>query len=463
MMRTSPQPGPTENPFALGNIRRFIAFRLLFNARFYYPVFTVLFLDYGLTLEQFALLNTVWALTIVLAEVPSGALADIIGRKKLVLAASTLMVCEMLCIVCSPSSGAAVFWIFLINRVFSGLAEAMASGSDEALAYDTLVAHNLAEQWPHVLDRQMRLQGMGFIFAMTLGAAVYDHDLLNRALGWLGLPGGIGHNLSMRLPVLLTLGFALLAVVVTWGMEEPERRGPAAPQTGLRGILAAGGHTLRAGLWILGHPQALAVILFAMTLDHTLRMLATLTSPYYRLIGLPDASFGLIGSAVAVVGLAVPPLARRMAERLAPGLNLALLSLAMIAALAWIARFTPFWGLLPMAALFLGMTMTSFFASHYLNARTDSAHRATVLSFKSMACNVAYGGIGLAFAALIRHERLVLAGRLPGVDAAALDNAAFQAAVAWSPWYLVFALAAMLAVTLIAQRCFGPASRTPGA
>jgi hypothetical protein len=42
-----------------GNLTRFIAFRLLYSARFYYPVFTVLFLDYGLTLEQFAILNIV--------------------------------------------------------------------------------------------------------------------------------------------------------------------------------------------------------------------------------------------------------------------------------------------------------------------------------------------------------------------------------------------------------------------
>lgn len=440
-------PSSPRDPFALGNIRRFIAFRLLFNARFYYPVFTVLFLDFGLSLEQFALLNTVWALTIVLAEVPSGALADIVGRRKLVVAASALMVCEMLCIAFAPAGGRAVFWIFLVNRVLSGLAEAMASGSDEALAYDSLVACGMAEQWPHVLDRQMRLQGMGFIFAMTLGAAVYDHDLLNRALSLFGLPGGLDHGLTMRLPVLLTLGFALLALRATLGMTEPERH--TAPSGSLR---AVGGQTLRTGLWILRAPAVLAVILFAMTIDHTLRMLATLTSPYYRLIGLPDAGFGLIGSAIAVAGLAVPPLARRMAQRLAPGLNLLLLSLVMIAALFWIGRFTPYWGVLPMAALFLGMTMTSFFASHYLNARTDSAQRATVLSFKSMACNVAYGGIGLAFAALIRHERLVLAEGLPGADAAALDNAAFQAAVVWFPWYLALALVAALIVVMTARR-----------
>src|SRR5512133_1085136 len=79
----------------LPNIRLFVAFRVVFNARFYYPVFTVLFLDFGLSLEQFALLNAVWALTIVLAEVPSGALADLLGRKRLLVTTSLLMIAEM--------------------------------------------------------------------------------------------------------------------------------------------------------------------------------------------------------------------------------------------------------------------------------------------------------------------------------------------------------------------------------
>jgi len=91
----------SPNPFRIPNIRWFIAFRTCFNARFYYPVFTILFLDFGLSLEQFAILNAVWAATIVLAEVPSGALADTIGRRRLVVFAGILMIAEMaiLCVV----------------------------------------------------------------------------------------------------------------------------------------------------------------------------------------------------------------------------------------------------------------------------------------------------------------------------------------------------------------------------
>ena len=70
------------------NVRLFMAFRILFNIRFYYPVFMVMFLRYGITLEQFGLLNAVWAVVIVLLEVPSGALADLLGRKALLVAAA---------------------------------------------------------------------------------------------------------------------------------------------------------------------------------------------------------------------------------------------------------------------------------------------------------------------------------------------------------------------------------------
>jgi len=31
----------------------------LFNCRFYYPIFTILFLDFGLSVAQFAVLNAV--------------------------------------------------------------------------------------------------------------------------------------------------------------------------------------------------------------------------------------------------------------------------------------------------------------------------------------------------------------------------------------------------------------------
>ena len=81
---------------AAHNVFSFSLFRMFFSARFYYPVYALLFLDFGLTLEQFGILNGIWAVTIVLCEVPSGALADTIGRRTLLIAAGILMFFEII-------------------------------------------------------------------------------------------------------------------------------------------------------------------------------------------------------------------------------------------------------------------------------------------------------------------------------------------------------------------------------
>src|SRR6478752_5932973 len=104
-----------------GNPRRFIVFTVFYNARAYYPVLAILFLDLGLTLDQFVFLNLIWAATIFIFEVPSGALADTIGRRKLLITASVLMIVEMLCLLLAPrDGGSTLFLLCVINRICSG-------------------------------------------------------------------------------------------------------------------------------------------------------------------------------------------------------------------------------------------------------------------------------------------------------------------------------------------------------
>ncbi len=437
----------SPSPFALANVRRFIAFRVFFNARFYYPVFTILFLDYGLSIEQFSLLNTVWAFTIVLAEVPSGALADLVGRRRLLVATSLLMVGEMALIAFVPlGNPTLVFSVFLANRILSGLAEAMASGADEALAYDTLVAQGDPEDWPRVLDIQMRMQHLGYLFAMTVGAALYDPGTVNRLLEWLGLAIRVDQRTSMRFPVYLTLLLALLACRATLGMREPgPERDPSVPRESLRDrVRQAVRITLAAGRWILRTPFAMAVILFGMAFDHVLRMLVTMTSQYFRLIDLPEASFGLIGSAVALLGLVVPRIARAMVGTYSPGRNLLLVAAIALPSVWGLTLFIPWLGLLPMMLVFVAMMFTSFFTSHYLNRIADSRQRATVLSFKGLAFNAAYGLVGILYAVLIVHLRHGQEALHPGAAGTLVENRAFVESMNWFPWYLLAVLAAVL-------------------
>jgi hypothetical protein len=398
-------PEKMENsPFSVGNVRRFVAFRVLFNSRFYYPVFTILFLDFGLTLSQFALLNVAWAVSIVVLEVPSGALADIMGRRNLLVLAASLMVVEM-----------AILCVVPLGRV---------------------------------LDWQIRFQSLGFMLAMTLGAAVYDPALVGAVAGWLGYQGDVTQEQTLRLPLYLTLGTALLTLYTTLRMEQ-EPRGEDDGDGAARGPWATAGRafrlTLEAGTWIVRTPLALSVILFGVLLDHVIRMVITLTSQYYRVIELPEASFGLIGSALAAMGLVAPRAALHMARRLSPAANAAILGGLTLAGLWGLGLAVPWWGLAPMALLMAAMHGQHFFVSHYLNAVTASRRRATVLSFKGLSYNLAYGAVGLLYSLLLA----LLRGRIGPQDVADaardVQDAVFVDSLAWfPPYFLLLFVAAWL-------------------
>jgi len=438
-----------KSPFAIRNVRLFIAFRVFFNARFYYPVFTILFLDFGLTLEQFALLNAAWAAAIVLLEVPSGALADTFGRRNLLVVTGVLMVIEiaLLCFVPLGNAGL-LFAVFLLNRVLSGAAEAAASGADEAIAYDTLKIEGNPADWPRVLEKQMWMQSMAYIVAMSLGAAVYDPALMQRAVNALGINIQMTQDITLRYPLYLTLIFAIMTLLTTLRMQEPA---PSEPDCELsegcsKSMFQAIQLTLQAGGWILKTPFALVIIFAGLMFDNCIRMVMTLGSQYYRLISLPEATFGLIGSGLAVLGLVIPRLAYKMVNRNSPAYNLAVMAVLAMFGLFGMTFFIPLIGLLPVALLSAVMYLGRFFQSHYLNRITASNQRATVLSFKGLSFNLAYGLIGVLYSILLAFLRPETAATISDLTRLNLENAVFIESMQWFPWYFILTLAVLLVV-----------------
>ena len=398
---------PSAAALARRNVPLFVAFRILFNVRFYYPVFMILFLDFGITLEQFGLLNAVWAAAIVLLEVPSGALADLVGRRRLLVTAAGLMVVEMLLLCLVPVPSAWVFPALLLNRIVSGAAEAFASGADEAIAYDSLQAAGQAAEWPRVLERLMQVGAVVTIATMVTGGLVYDPRPLNAVAFSIGLPATLTAADTFRLPVWLTLGSALGAVGVTLAMREPPREHPAAAH----GLLAPFRQTISTGGWILAHPLVLVVIVAGVLCDQPIRQLLVVSSEIYRQIEIPEPAFGLVGAGSALVSLLAAGPIRRLAIRTSAWRNFLVLVGVTLVGLVGTACFVPWLGVIFAMLLSLTMRMVAFLQSHYLNQVVGSDRRATVLSFRGLAVNVSYGLMSLAFA-----------GAVAGVEAAGVTG-----------------------------------------
>lgn len=423
---------------AMRNVRNFTLFRAFFSARFYYPVYALLFLDYGLTLGQFGILNSIWAATIVLLEVPSGALADTIGRKHLLIAAGTFMIIEMGVLLLAPiGGGGLLFTLFVVNRVLSGAAEAAASGADEALTYDSLKAAGMEDRWGKVLERVQRDTSLAFFFAMMTGAAVYDPQMVNAVLSFLGCGLHVEQADIVKLPVLLTLISGIVVFVMALRMREMPH---AAEQTVGATLAKSWQQTMSAGRWIWATSLPFGIILAAMVLDSVVRQFLTLASEYWKVIDLPIASYGLIGSGMALMGIFVPRLARRMAEHNSVVKNFLLTSAAVFIGLLGLSFAMPYWGIVPAVFLYASIQMTGFFVSRYLNEAAPSELRATALSFRSLSTNLTYGAVALIYSGLIAG---IKAGEDPAGYAgeAAFQKSVFVESLAYLPAYFLLTVA----------------------
>lgn len=384
---------PVRSAPLSGNLKRYILFTTFYNARAYYPVLAVLFLDLGLSLDQFVLLNLIWALSIFLFEVPSGALADTWGRRNLLVVASLLMIIEMACLLCAPVNGG---WLLIllcvINRLCSGLSEACASGADEALAYDSLPQTNRDKAWDNLLARAMRWRSAGFVVAMLLGGFLYDPSSINALLPpqW-----AISAEAAHRLPIFIVFCQALVCLALSLSMVEPTHITPVVSLQRLVQI------TIASAIWLWQQKLLRVLILLGLVLDSVARNFATINSSYFRLIDLPEWSFGIIGAGMGLLGILVPNIAQYLNNRFSPLVNLAITAAVVLVSLAALIPAWPIIGIIPASILMLSLGFLAFTLSRAIHQSANSENRATVLSVKGLVFNLGYGIMSLGFSVLL--------------------------------------------------------------
>ena len=399
------------------NWRLFLWFRLLFSCRFYYPVLAVLFLDLGLSATQYTLLNVAWAGASLLSDVPAGVLADRFGRKPLLIAAGLCMVLEMLLLSMAPRNGGTVLFLFcLANRLLSGLSEGLASGADEALVYDSLAEGERSGEWHRVLEQVTRWQSIGMVLAMLAGGALYAPGFVNGMCRLLGMHTHLEQGITLRFPVYLTLISAVGVFLLALRFQEPKRCRPCAIEDPkghhASSVTGAFAFVMAAGSWLWNSPIALFVVMAGLLLDSSARLFLTFSSSYLRLIGIPEASFGVLGALMAGLGFFVSPWARKMVATRTVAQSFTIILLIVLIGLGGVAFHFHYWGILFAFPLGASMTLVGYTVSSYLNTLVDSHHRATVLSFKGFAFNLAYAGISLLFALALQLFHGATAGAI---------------------------------------------------
>ncbi|NOY00760.1 MAG: MFS transporter [Verrucomicrobia bacterium] len=150
--------------------------------------------------------------------------------------------------------------------------------------------------------------------------------------------------------------------------------------------------------------------------------------------------FGPISVMGSLTGLAASWLAGRLIHRFQPSANFRIVAALILLGLFSLAFPIPYFGVVFLIPLWLAMRLLHFFISNYLNRVTSSENRATVLSFRSMAMNLAYGGVVFAYGLQTKFLSSLPENQnvTDGFDS--FDQNIFAQAI--SSWWIYFALSA---------------------
>lgn len=413
------------DPFSEKNVRLYRWFTLSYNARAYYPVLAVLFVDLGLRLEDYSRLNALWAAAILLLEIPSGALADTIGRRKLVIFAAVLMIVEMGLLIFAPiNGGMLLLGMCIVNRVLSGVSEAAASGADQALAYDTLEVKGESGLWEEkVLPVVMRWRSAAFVISMLLGGMLYDATAVNKVCSFLGFQTTFTSEQTMRFPLWMVFFQGVLCLIMAVQMRDPrpiEKKEGSSTRQALKLTM----ETLK---WAFSTKRVAIIIIGTVLIDAFIRNYATVTSEYYREIQVPPWAWGFMGASAGLLGMITPELAKWLDKRFTAPLALSWVGVIALVGLAGVGLTIPYWGVIPSILCMSCFSLFTFISDNNLHKLVDSSRRATILSVKGMALNLGYGIASLIFA------QAVVYAKRPEI-AEGREESGFSTVLSWQPW-----------------------------
>ncbi|UGT52715.1 MFS transporter [Nocardia asteroides] len=185
-----------------------------------YALYGVLFADHGLSTAQISLLLALWSVTAFVLEVPSGAWADTVSRRGLLILSCVLQaVCFVLWML-APS-----FLGFALGFVVWGVASSLESGTFEALIYDDLVARGETSSYARIMGWTRGAQESTVLLAILVAAPLFA--LGGYALvGWVSVGVAVLHTLTaFALP---SAPVAISATAVDELDDEPAMPGPHA-------------------------------------------------------------------------------------------------------------------------------------------------------------------------------------------------------------------------------------------
>lgn len=190
-----------------------VLFLFWFSTALPMAVFILLAQARGMGLAQIGLLSAIYSATIVLLEVPTGGLADTLGRARVALLAEFVTLAGWIVFLVSFS-----FPSFIVAFLLNGIGRALASGSIDAWFVDSLLALDPS------IDLHPRLSRAGAITLLALGLGAVSGGAIVHWFSFLP-PDGTAVLTPLSSPGVVALPIRIaLMIAIFYLIREPSRR-----------------------------------------------------------------------------------------------------------------------------------------------------------------------------------------------------------------------------------------------
>lgn len=334
------------------------------NAFFVIPVLALYYAQYkGVDMQGLFIIEAVFAISLVLMEVPSGWLSDVWHRTHTL---SLGLFCYAL--------GGFLIWLgegftdMILSQIIMGTGASLVSGTDTSIVYDSLLDGKREKEF-------RKYEGVRQSWGL------YFMGLCALAAGWL-------YGINPNLPAMITAFFLLGAAIISLFVVEPTRVKETVHKNPFVDMVQTLKYTFR------GHAEVACIIVFGAVLLSVTLSTRWSEQGYLMELGVNPAWFGVIGCIALVSAATAGRYAHAIEDWLGAGKSVYLVFGITFLCLAGAAVELSYIGVICTIVVAAIFGYASPIIKDGVNRRVNSGRRATVISGMGLANRLIFVWLG---------------------------------------------------------------------
>lgn len=350
------------------------------------PIIVLFLIAKGLSFTEIMLLQSISSIAVVLFDVPTGAIADKLGRKKSILLGASFWALSLCCYVVGKS-----FPMFALAEITFSLGTSFRSGADNAIIYDSLKLMGREKEFQTIEGRARAFA----LYAQAVGSVI----------------AGFVYDINMNLPLVISVLFMIITIIIALRFIEPEIH-----ETKEHNVISYYEQIKDSGRFILAHEKIKAIVLFTMVFFIFYRTGFWYFQPYMEAVKIPVKYFGILFFLFNVTAAFTSKRSHIIMEKTKPK-TLTIMAFLMIVSFFILGVAKVSFGVLAILLQQVARGLYRPVTTKYLNKNIPSDKRATVLSFQSLCANISVAVTFPLMGVLKDHEdifttHLILGGAM---------------------------------------------------